>query len=699
VRLRPPDPPGSLGRAGLHLAGLTALAVAQPLFDLLSRNAEFFAVRGSSRADIVLFAVGVVVLPPLLLLGLEALAGLWSARVATVLHLAFVAGLVGLVVLQAIRGADVRAAVLVAGAGAVGAGAVVLYTRVRPVRMLLSVLAAAPLVFLALFLFASPVSRLVFADPPEPRLAAVPGETPVVMLVFDELPVVSLMDGSGGIDAVRYPNFARLAGDATWYRNTTTVHEWTTGAVPAILTGLRPKPDDLPLYVDHPDNLFTLLGGGYDLHVVESQTHLCPAELCDPDRDPLPERIGSLLSDLSIVYGHLVLPGSLAAGLPSISTEWGDFGGDAPVALLQEGPSRPGTRPAAYTGRDAEVREFASGIRRGERGGRPGLFFLHTLLPHHPWEYLPDGKSYASNLNAQPGLVDERWVGDPELAIQAQQRHLLQVGFADLALGRVLDRLERTGLYDDALVVVVADHGVSFRPHGERRRVNAEDLEDIAFVPFLLKAPRQGAGEIVDAHVRTSDVLPTIADVLGIQIPWRTDGRSAVGRAAGAYPDVVVETAGGDEVVGELDDLVDRRAAALARQVDLFGEGHHDPGLYGIGPRPELLGRPVDGLALATAGGAPTFTSYGDTAYDPDSPVAPVRVAGRVEGAPAGEDVAIAVNGRIVAVTRSFELAGDVLVSAVVPEGAFRPGENGVRVYLVEGVGEDAALRELAPAR
>jgi hypothetical protein len=38
-------------------------------------------------------------------------------------------------------------------------------------------------------------------------------------------------------------------------------------------------------------------------------------------------------------------------------------------------------------------------------------------------------------------------------------------------------------------------------------------------------------------------------------------------------------------------------------------------------------------------------------------------------------------------------------VSAVVPESAFRPGENGVRAYLVEGVGEDATLRELVPAR
>ena len=75
MRLRPPDPPGSFRLAALHLAGLSALAIAQPLFDLLSRNVEFFAVRGSTRWDVVLFAVGVVVLPPLLLLGLEALAG------------------------------------------------------------------------------------------------------------------------------------------------------------------------------------------------------------------------------------------------------------------------------------------------------------------------------------------------------------------------------------------------------------------------------------------------------------------------------------------------------------------------------------------------------------------------------------------------------------------------------------------------
>jgi hypothetical protein len=105
----------------------------------------------------------------------------------------------------------------------------------------------------------------------------------------------------------------------------------------------------------------------------------------------------------------------------------------------------------------------------------------------------------------------------------------------------------------------------------------------------------------------------------------------------------------------------------------------------------------VDGLAAAAAAG-PTFESYGRSDYDPDSPVAPVRVYGRIDGAPAGQDVAVAVNGTIVAVTRSFDHDGDTLVSAVTPEDAYRPGKNTVRVYAVEGTGEATSLRELAPA-
>jgi hypothetical protein len=75
-----------------------------------------------------------------------------------------------------------------------------------------------------------------------------------------------------------------------------------------------------------------------------------------------------------------------------------------------------------------------------------------------------------------------------------------------------------------------------------------------------------------------------------------------------------------------------------------------------------------------------------------------VRIYGRIHDAPAGEDIAVAVNDRIVAVTRSFEHDGETLVSAVTPQDAYTPGANSVRLYVATGSGEDTVLEELPPA-
>jgi Sulfatase len=674
VRLRAPEPPGSFRAAGLHLGVLSAFAFAQPLFDLLGRNAPFFAVRGSTRWDVLVFAFGLVVLPPLLLLALEALAGLAYRTAASALHLVFLAGLTGLVCLQALREIDGPDSILVAAAGLAGIAAAVLYTRVRAAQALLTVLGLAPLLFLALFLLVSPVSRLVTGSAPAPRLAEVGSRTPVVLVVFDELPTVSLMDEHERIDPVRYPNFARLAADGIWFRNATTVHEWTTWAVPSILTGLHPERDALPLYLDHPNNLFTLLGGSYDLRVVESQAHLCPAELCGAE-EGLGGRLRSILSDVGVVYPHLVLPDGLRARLTPLGDAWSGF-------------RHAGGRPAVYLNRDAEVRRFVETITPGRE---PGLYFLHVLLPHHPWEYLPDGKRYSSALPWQPGLVDDRWTGDPELAIQAQQRHLLQVGFTDRLLGDILGRLREQGLYDDALVIVTADHGSSFRASGERRRANSGNLEDIAFVPLLVKLPHERAGRIEDAHVQTVDVVPTIADVLGVRIPWRTDGRSALAVRSGEEPQVSVFTSSGERVTADAADLARRREDALDLKLELFGTD-----LFRIGPHRELLGREVDGLASLRDGG-PEVRLLGGTFYHPDAPVVPVHVAGILLGADDGEDIAVAVEGRIEAVTHSYRYAGKTWFSAVLPEDAFRQGPNTVRVFVVETEGSSVRLVEAPP--
>ena len=63
---------------------------------------------------------------------------------------------------------------------------------------------------------------------------------PVVVAVFDQLPLASLLDREGELDRTLYPHFAALAGEATWFRNASAVTEATTYALPAIVTGNYP---------------------------------------------------------------------------------------------------------------------------------------------------------------------------------------------------------------------------------------------------------------------------------------------------------------------------------------------------------------------------------------------------------------------------------------------------------------------------
>ena len=124
-----------------HLAVLSAFALAQPLFNLLSDNPEFFAARGSTASEIIVFALLLVLVPPAVLLAIELLVGLASEQARDVLHLVFVGGLAAVVFVQALKKAiDAGDTVLIVLALALGAAAALLYHRAEPVRSFLSVL-------------------------------------------------------------------------------------------------------------------------------------------------------------------------------------------------------------------------------------------------------------------------------------------------------------------------------------------------------------------------------------------------------------------------------------------------------------------------------------------------------------------------------------------------------------------------------
>jgi phosphoglycerol transferase MdoB-like AlkP superfamily enzyme len=145
------------------------------------------------------------------------------------------------------------------------------------------------------------------------------------------------------------------------------------------------------------------------------------------------------------------------------------------------------------------------------------------LLPHAPYRLLLSGHEYG-NAETIDGIVDDsynQWTTSQLFVDQALQRLVLQVGYVDQAIGELTRRLKATGLYDRALVVVAADHGASFRAGGFRRTVSPANLADIASVPLFVKYPGQQTGGEDDRDARTVDIVPTIADVLGVKIPWK----------------------------------------------------------------------------------------------------------------------------------------------------------------------------------
>ena len=228
---------------------------------------------------------------------------------------------------------------------------------------------------------------------------------------------------------------------------------------------------------------------------------------------------------------------------------------------------------------------------------------------------------------------DEVWTANQAAVDQYWQRHLLQLGYADRVLGRLLDRLHTSGLYDRAVLVVTADHGVSFRAGQKRRPLSPANRQDIAYVPLFVKLPGQRSGRTVTKLARTIDIVPTLADAAGVRIPWSVDGHSLLDRRPVERSVILIKDKGQRFVIPAAG-LEQLREQALRRQLRLFGSDEPASTLYAVGPDRGLLGHSFEGGRRVTD----------LDSIDRSSPL--VQVSGRATG----RSVAVVAHGRVVAV-------------------------------------------------
>ena len=477
-----------------------------------------------------------------------------------------------------------------------------------------------------------------------PAPAPATPRTPVVVVLFDEMPVHSLLGRRGGIDHFRYPNFAAFAQRSTWYANATTASDASKYAIPSVLDGRAPRRELGPTAGAHPVNLFTLLHRqGYQLHVEEEATDLCPYSNCR-------RRFNA----------HYYLAHD----------------------------------------RLERFRTWLSGIKPGKR---PGLYYKHLLFPHVPFVFLPSGQRYNRNvLGPIPGLnSSELSVFDPTLVRQSWQRHLLQVGATDMLLGELIARLKETGIYDKAMVVVLSDHGISFRVGAtDRRTIVPANASDIAPIPLFVKYPHQRRGRVDRGLVRTYDVLPTIAARIGLRLPRGLTGRMASSRAVDRRRRIsILSRAGIGRVKLGRARLMALKRRALRRKVALFGSGRRT--LFDFGPNRGLRGRPVARLRVVEGG--PLGVRLNDPSdYERvrlDASFLPVHITGQILGgrARSRRDIAVAVNGVIRGVSRSVRLRRRraEYFSVLVDPRSLVKGRNEIQVFAVAGSRGRYGLRRI----
>ena len=315
-----------------------------------------------------------------------------------------------------------------------------------------------------------------------------PVAAPHVVLVTLESLRTDYVGAYGGASAARpevplTPALDAFAGESTVYEQAQSVTSWTLASHASLFTGLYPTAHGTEGPRDCLDDSYTTLAerlddAGYQTAAVISGPYLRPIHQ---------------LNQGFAVYD------------------------DSPASITNALAHDDVTNPA-----------MEEGLRRvlAERDTRRPLFlFAYFWDPHY--DYIPP--SPYDEMFVGPGLepVDARrfetnpaiHAGMPAAQLAwIRSQYAGEIRWTDQVLGSLFAQLKRLGLWDDALVIVTADHGEEFFEHGEKGHKNNLHGETV-HVPLLVKLPGQHEARRDARLVSLVDIVPTVLQVAGLEAP------------------------------------------------------------------------------------------------------------------------------------------------------------------------------------
>jgi len=168
-------------------------------------------------------------------------------------------------------------------------------------------------------------------------------------------------------------------------------------------------------------------------------------------------------------------------------------------------------------------------------GDRPFFLYVHTVDPHVPYgppagfkEQFAKQSNDDLTLKRPPG--PEIW---KDLESEQQERilgHLVdlydgEIAYNDSTFGSLMEMLREHSLYEDTLIVLLSDHGEEFQDHGNWQHGRNLFVENL-HVPLVIRFPGMGHGARVGQRVQHVDLMPTLLDYLGLDVPEFVEGSS-----------------------------------------------------------------------------------------------------------------------------------------------------------------------------
>ena len=534
----------------LTYLALSTMAIAQPVLDLYGRNITVFSAAKLSPIEVVLFLALVVIAPACLAIAVDRLSRLFGPKVNEATRLVLLAIFSGLLGLAVARWAYVENNLGASAMFAVFAFALPVafdkFSGVREWSRWLAVLSVA--VTANAFIQLQPV--LLRNNGPTSDAVVNNKQVSVLQIVLDEFPLYALLDSDGSINRARFPGFAQLADESTWYRNSVAESNFTHQAVPAILSSRIPTKTGGPFLTQYPKNIFTLFANSVSVGGIEPVTSLCPHTVCgtaDLSSHGFSfSRFKSFVTDASYVYGQRVAPPFVRSHIPSIDGTWGGFNAVASRFV-----------DTFDVGALSQVEAIEKGTSAFVESNSQRVQVVHALLPHAPWHLTSDYRvtplsSSISTVNPE----SEDGVRD------TYQSFLHQVGAADTAIGNVIAQLKEAGRWDSTMLIVTADHGISFLPALPQRHTDftvMDAVNDIYRIPTFIKYPKQQRGIVDDCPITNLDLLPTVIDTTNTSTKWSFAGKSvALECPKGRARTVVSATGETAEIAGGFADVVAR---------------------------------------------------------------------------------------------------------------------------------------------